>query len=133
MNKLLITLIAFSLVAFTSCKEDEDMDPKYNITFNFSDPVASTMFSQGDTVFINGMISADIEMHGYEVSIVNTSDNNTEVFNSHEHKDGSMFHIHEMWVNNVSSHSDMALTITVDVDHEGTTEKETILFHCHPM
>ncbi|MFY0642877.1 MAG: hypothetical protein JXR19_00265 [Bacteroidia bacterium] len=133
MNKTLISILALTFLMLSSCKEDESMNPQNDITINFAEPVASTMYGQGDTVYINGMISADMEMHGYEISLVNTSNNNTEVFNKHAHEDGLMFHIHEMWVNDVNSHSDMVLTITIDKNHEGDKETKTILFHCHPM
>ena len=84
-------------------------------------------------VFINGMISADTEMHGYELSITNTSNGNQQVYHKHAHEDASMYHIHDHWINDVSGHSDMVLTIKATMDHEGTEKVHTVMFHCHPM
>jgi hypothetical protein len=101
--------------------------------FNFTDPEAGKMYGKGDTVFINGMVSFENGLHGYEVSLVNTSHNDTVVFNKHEHAHGNSFHIHEHWVNSVMHHSDMELRIEVQTDHTDKAESKTIKFHCHPM
>ncbi len=128
----IVTLLTFSINA---CKDDEEtVTPEPTaVTFDISDPVAGTMYGKGDTVFINGMISYDVEMHGYEINIINTSNNDTVVFNKHAHSDSKMFHIHEHWVNNVSGHSNMTLSIEALTDHSGASQTKEISFHCHPM
>ncbi|MBO6515234.1 MAG: hypothetical protein JJ975_01615 [Bacteroidia bacterium] len=131
-------LIALTLLlsVISSCKEDEEPLPEPEtpvVMFNFADPAAGATYSAGDTVAINGMISFENDMHGYEISIINTSHSDTVVFNKHEHMDGKMFHIHEHWVNNVMHHSNMQLKIEALTDHAGTRETKTINFHCHPM
>ena len=129
-----LLLLAFAALFFTACKDEEPIvedDPK--VVFDFSSPADASMFGKGDTIHIDGMISHTIDMHGYEISIINTSHNDTVVFNKHEHMDGKMFHIHEMWVNDVADHSNMTLKIDAITDHAGTTETKEIKFHCHPM
>ena len=129
-----ILLLAFTALFFSSCKDEDPIveeDPK--VVFDFSSPTAGAMFGLGDTIHIDGKISHTIDMHGYEVSIINTSHNDTVVFNDHGHVDGKMFHIHETWVNNVSDHSNMTLKIEAITDHAGNSETKEIMFHCHPM
>lgn len=130
-----IALISVSLT-FTSCKDDDVVvDPPADpvVSFDFSSPASGTMFGKGDTIFIKGTISYETTMHGYELSIFNVSQNDTMVFNKHEHMDAKTFNIDEYWINNVDHHSDMKLRIDAVKDHMGTTETKEISFHCHPM
>ena len=133
--KTLMILFAATLVALiSSCKDDNPIivdDPF--VSFEFSSPEGGATFGKGDTVFINGMISHTMDMHGYEVSIINNSHNDSVVYNEHSHNDGKMFHIHEHWVNSVEHHSNMTLKIEVLTDHAGNRETKEVLFHCHPM
>ena len=138
MNKskyLLIALLSTVSVAFYSCKEDEEpIVETPTVQFNFTNPIPGSMYSKGDTVFIDGMISFENGLHGYEVSIVNKSHNDTVVFNKHGHDHNTMFHIHDYWVNSVMHHSDMELQIEALTEHGGgKSETKTIKFHCHPM
>lgn len=129
-----LLLLAFTNIFFTACKDEDPIveeDPK--VVFDFTSPEAGAMYGKGDTVFINGMISHTTDLHGYEISIINGSSDDTVVFNNHEHMDGKMFHIHEKWVNNVTDHSNMTLRIEALTDHAGTVETKEIMFHCHPM
>lgn len=129
-----VILLALTALFFSACKDEDPIveeDPK--VVFDFSSPQASATYGKGDTIHINGMISHTLDMHGYEVSIINSSNNDTVVYNKHEHMDGKMFHIHEHWVNNVSDHSNMILRIDALTDHAGTKETKDIMFHCHPM
>lgn len=153
---LLIVLALASTTLFSSCKKEGCTDEKAenydsdadkdddsctypeeeetdDIDFTISDPVAGTTFGLGDTVHINTMITTTGEVHGYEVYLRNTSNNNEVVFESKEHAHDSPVHIHEMWVNDVSSHSDMELEIVLITDHDGATETQKVSFHCHPM
>jgi len=135
-NKL--TLIAILLAftsSFTSCKDD-DTEPVIEtppVQFDISSPTTGSMYHLNDTVFIKAKISHTEELHGYEVSIVNISQNDTLVFNKHAHLDGTDFQIDEYWINNVSGHSNMKLIIDAITDHSGAKESSELSFHCHPM
>lgn len=132
--KTLFALIVLFTISFTACKKDDETttpeDPKVN--FSFTNPEAGKMYDNGDTVHMDGMISWENEMHGYEITLTNTSMDSV-VFSKHEHEDGNTFHIHEAWKNNVMHHSDMKLTIDALTDHDGAKETKEIIFHCHPM
>lgn len=129
-----LLLLTMSLSIFSACDDDDEPvivdEPK--VQFDFADPVAGSIYQSDDTVFINGMISFENDMHGYEVSLINKSHNDTMVFNKNEELDGKMIHVHAHWVNNVDHHSDMTLTIDALTDHSGTKQTKTIDFHCHP-
>ncbi|MFT5511878.1 MAG: hypothetical protein ACI8SE_000272 [Bacteroidia bacterium] len=127
-------MLAITATLFSACKDDDPTiveDP--SVVFDFSSPISGAMYGKGDTVFIDGMISYTKDLHGYKVSITNTSNSDTVVFNNHEHIDSKTFHIHEHWVNNVNYHSNMMLKIEAITDHAGTSETKELMFHCHPM
>jgi len=150
---ILMAAIAVSSLSLNSCKKegctdetalnydseaDKDDDScEYEevpeITFDITSPAEHTTFMLGDTVHISSMFETTGEVHGYSVKIINLSNNNEEVFSKEEHAHESPIHIHEMWVNNVTMHSDMRLDITVEIDHDGTEEVKSIGFHCMHM
>ncbi len=133
-KNITLLLAASTIILFASCKDENPVtDSSPAVSFEFSSPGEGATFSKGDTIFINGMISHTTDMHGYEVSIINTSHNDTIVYNKHQHMDGKMFHIHDHWVNSVEHHSNMTLKIEAITDHAGTKEHNEVAFHCHPM
>lgn len=134
-NYKFLVLLAAIITSLTSCKDDET-DPIVEtpaVQFEISSPTTGAMYHLNDTVFVKAKITHTEELHGYEVSIINTSQNDTMVFNKHEHMDASSFDIDTYWVNQVTNHSNMKLIIDVMTDHSGTKETKEVSFHCHPM
>ena len=125
--------IAVIALSISSCTEDENpVIENPQVEFSFQNPSSGTMFHGGDTVFIRGTITYPKNMHGYELSLVNSSQNDTTVFTEHKHIDSKSIEINTFWVNNVKHHSDMELHIDAMTDHFGAFERKTIKFHCHP-
>lgn len=138
MNKYSILFALAFVFAMASCEKDADPTPAgVEISFNFSSPTENYMYPLGDTVNITGRITANVEMHGYEIEIINTSDNNKQIFYSHTHEDGVSFDVSEYWVNNVTSHSNLILTVTAILSHEMDSESNEVsksyYFMAHPM
>lgn len=134
-NKTLLILMALFTITFTACKDDEETiitPEEETVEFTFTNPSDGTMYGLNDTVHIDGMISWENELHGYELTLTNMSVDSV-VYTSHAHEDASTIHVHTLWVNNVINHSDMKLTIDAFTDHDGTKETKEIEFHCHPM
>jgi len=117
-------------IGMTSCNEHNHNDA--NVQINLTSPTNGTVFHLGDTIKIQGTITADVEMHGYEVKIKNLSAG-TVVFITDYHDHAASFTINEKWINNVAAHSDMRLVVKVEVDHSGTEVSDSLNFHCHPM
>ncbi|MBR9917529.1 hypothetical protein GYB29_07575 [bacterium] len=134
LNKALFLLVASGLIIFSSCKEDKKEDPKpEEISITINTPEENATYGKNDTVFVTGSIEGPEELHGYMIEIINTSHSDSVVFEKHQHDHGTSFQIDEMWINNVSHHSDMQLKVTVYPGHEGDEKIETFHFHCHPM
>jgi len=117
-------------IGMTSCNENNHNDA--NVQINLTSPTNGSMFHLGDTIKIQGTITADVEMHGYEVKIKNLSAG-TVAFITDYHDHAASFTINEKWINNVTAHSDMRLVVKVEVDHNGTEVSDSLNFHCHPM
>ncbi|MDG1260389.1 MAG: hypothetical protein P8H59_03870 [Flavobacteriales bacterium] len=142
MNKSIVflALLGFGvLFSISSCKKDTEDEAEETIstegvvTFSITNPSAMSTYGLEDTVHVDMMLSAEIEFHGYEVEMVKVS-NDSVVYSADEHDHGTMFHIHDYWVNDLDTHSDMELRVKVYLDHDAeNVEEETVMFHCHPM
>ncbi|MCX7743540.1 MAG: hypothetical protein N2167_03145 [Flavobacteriales bacterium] len=117
-----------SMLLLSACHKHDETDVQIQIT----SPLTNSMYHLGDTVKIQGTITGNTEMHGYEVKIKNLSQGNV-AFITDYHDHGSNYTINEFWVNNVTEHSDMRLVVKVEVDHSGTMVSDSLNFHCHPM
>ncbi len=126
--KKIIFASAATLFLLSACNKHNEP----NVQINITSPSANATFHAGDTVRIQATVTGDVEMHGYEVKIKNLSQGNV-AFITDYHVHGSTFTINEFWVNNVTTHSDMRLVVTVEADHNGTMVSDSLNFHCHPM
>ncbi|MDP4762826.1 MAG: hypothetical protein NWR97_04155 [Salibacteraceae bacterium] len=152
---IILAALAFAATnTFTSCKktegctdsialnfnaeaEVEDGSCTYaeleDVSFSILAPTAGGMFGLNDTVKMKATITTTLSIHGYRVQLLNKTNDNEEVFLAEEHAHTSPLSINEVWINNVSSHSDMLFVVTVIVDHDETEIADTVSFHCHPM
>jgi len=94
-------------------------------------PVAGTTYEHGDTVRMKAHIQHSSELHEYAVIMRNT-DNNDTLFSYEVHKHATSVNVDTFWVNNVTVHSPMELTVAAE-DHAGNSNSAKVLFHCHPM
>lgn len=128
-----LSILAVSALGLISCEREVIQDdPAPTVSFNMMAPLNMSTYHLGDTVHIHGDIQYQPGLHGYALEIYNTSAD-TVVFTSEEHAHGTSINIHEMWVNDVTQHSDMRLIISAEISHDGMTVSDTIHFHCHPM
>lgn len=112
----------------------EYADPEPTIEFAISEPTAGATYGKDQTVHIQATVTTDGPVHGYVVYLRNKSNNDEVVFSKEEHVHESPVSIHEMWVNDVTIHSDMELEIKLITEHDSEEgESEFVSFHCHPM
>ena len=125
-------LLPFTLLLVQSCKEDKEDEHESDPLVTLTSPTINRMYPLGDTVWIKGSLSHDEDMHEYHVTLQNTSQDSVvydSVVNIHGMKQADFSHY---WVNSVSGHSDMKLTVNA-TDHHAKTGKSEVHFHCHPM
>jgi hypothetical protein len=129
MKKVLIFTLSIVSIAISACKEKHDHNNTATIIIN--NPTENAQFHHGDTVFVNAVITSESAMHGWEVLIRKKSDLSV-VFQEDAHDHAATFNINTYWVNNLStSHNDMELVVTAEINHDGDTESKTVNFHCH--
>jgi len=127
--------IYFSLVLgvtvfVSSCKKEEDDHHDVPATIEIAAPLATGMYNQGDTVFINATVTAEAAMHGWELHLRKKADQ-TEVFAADAHDHAATYNISEYWINNVTSDTQMELEVMATIDHDGNTANKKVEFHCH--
>jgi len=127
-NIAIITLVSVVSFSIISCKKKKENE----ITIELTSKVEGEKFSKDQKVSIKGTITASSEdIHEYTITIKNETSGATE-FTKTEHANAKSISFDESWINNVSDHSDMMLTIAAE-DHDGKKETFTAHFHCHPM
>jgi len=141
MKKVKIIMLGLSVIlALTNCKKDnhDDNDPdttetkQMNVVIN--NPTADQMFELNDVVTISGSITANFDMHGYEIKLFNESNSDSLMFESFTHGHGESLDFNESWTNTVSDSSDVRVEVSALGDHEGNLKEiETVQIHCHPM
>lgn len=128
-----LSILSISTLFLASCERETVVDdPAPTVDFNIMEPVNMSTFHLGDTIHIHGNITYAPGLHGYKLEIYNTSADTT-VLSKEEHAHGSSIDLHEMWVNDVTQHSDMQLIVTAEISHDGMSVTDTVHFHCHPM
>lgn len=127
-----VALSGTLLVSCTDVVEPSENAPAPRAVITVSSPSEGDMFMLGDTVHIHGDIEYTPGLHGYAIELTNISADSV-VFSMDEHAHDPMLHFDEMWVNNVTDHSDMRLVVSAAIDHDGTLVHDTVHFHCHPM
>lgn len=128
------------ILALANCKKDDHDDHDHDTTETkqmnvvINNPTADQMFELNDVVTISGSITANFDMHGYEVKLFNESNSDSLMFESFKHGHGESLDFNESWTNTVFDSSDVRVEVSALGDHEGNLkETEIIHIHCHPI
>ena len=119
------------VVLLASCG-NTDIPVLNPVKFEVSKPCDQEIYSYGDTVFIESLISWENELHGYEVVIQQTNNDST-VFSSHAHNDSHQMNIYKIWVNKVKEDCEMRLILKAYTSHEDSWETKKVSFFCLRM
>lgn len=141
MKKVNYLILGLSvMLALSNCKKDDHDDHDHDETETklmnvvIDTPTADQMYGLNDIVTVSGSITANFDMHGYEVKLFNESNSDSLMFESFTHGHGESMSFSETWTNNVSDSSDVRVEVSALGDHEGIErETETRLIHCRPM
>ena len=115
MKKIFIaTMVAAAFITiYSSCKKDSvtanpETGPSASITI--ASPTANQTYRLGDTLHIVATIGGDVQMHGYDVVIVNTVSGDT-VYQVGEHAHDMKLDIDKKWCCSLASAADLWLYI----------------------
>ncbi|MFN4886655.1 MAG: hypothetical protein ACK5HD_10620 [Bacteroidota bacterium] len=123
-NYFALVVVLFTLI---SChRHDEN-----NATITISSPDPAVYFVGGDTIFIQGSVVAESEMHGMTIQLLNdANDSVMYTYSNEEHLASYTFN--QFYVNQVAEHMDVRLEVVVELDHDGNEAKKTMLLHLYP-
>ncbi len=133
MKKSFIIFLGIISLTVISCKK-ETAEPTViaDPTFNLTSPVLNETYNFGDTIKLIGSVSADYEMHGYNVIIKNLK-TGMNVLNQGYHLHQTSYIFDEKWKNTVTDTSQMKITIDVAIDHDGNLKSYERIVTCYPQ
>lgn len=131
-SKLLkLALLMVAMVAVACHKDDHhhDKNDKIPPTINIIRPT-ETVFSAGDTVFIQIVVTDDVEMHEVDV-FIHEKRTGTEKYKLHRHSHSKEVNINSWWIAEAGDgHADYILTVKAE-DAAGNRAERTHEFHVH--
>lgn len=135
MKKYLVLLLPilglFGLTVLNACSKD-DHSHGNDATITIASPTAGQMFHGGEMVPIKATLTGEESLHGWKVEIRKKSDG-TVLFTADAHNHAVTLTIDEVWVNNLTEHTDLVLEVFARIDHDGAEVSKTVNFHAHPM
>lgn len=125
--KQFILFAATGLLLFACNKEEQNTSGQgpSAIVITLDTPNENAAFDFGEQVSISGSISSVNTIHGYTVKLINLSNQDSVLFLSEVHTHNKTVPFAEVWENNLSDTSSVAVEIIALGNHEGTVS-ETI-------
>lgn len=122
-------MLAFAAcgILFTACKKDEETTPHHHneVTIEITKPTTNAYVFCNDTNPLEVHIHATEQIHGYEVKLINTTDNSV-VWEKHDHIHGTHVEITDNIVSTICAETPAKLEVTAIVDHDGNTKVASI-------
>jgi hypothetical protein len=124
MKKLVVpVLLSMSVLA---CKQNDDHDAHVhpNVQIHITSPTDSANVYYLDYLDIKAHVEADVVVHGYEIVLTKT-DNNDTLFLQQEHLHSKEISIDTSYKHPVNESYDATLKINVILDHDNHTTSES--------
>ena len=119
--------LAGILLFAAGCQKKDDGVKTPPIVINILSPVVNQEYRKGDTLQLNATISSPVDLHGY-IWRVNRRGTTTALYAVNEHTHERTFTITGKWAIDSAAvaASELDLTITAEIDHEGNEVSKTI-------
>lgn len=129
--KTIKTLAFFALIILSAvaCKKDKEVEFEGSLTI--SAPAANDTIHGGTTFPITGTVTGNVEMHGYQVTVYNQTDQ-TVVYSSTEENHASEYSINQTVNHTLTVGTPLRLVVEVEVDHDGISMTKEVLFYFKP-
>lgn len=120
-----LAIICLSVITIVcSCRKSESTQPVSKQTeINIIQPYTNQSFKYGDTVKMEVRITAEKQLHGCEILILNA--NGDTMFAKDNHVHGNEIVISEEWVNTLMGNTQLYLKVMCTLDHEGNMVERT--------
>jgi hypothetical protein len=127
MKNLLFSLIAIGMLV-VACKKPAEASVA---TINFMEPVVGDTIAFGQELHCEGTVLGNGELHGYTLTMINLSNNQT-VYSASSAAHAESYVFHEHWVNNVTDTATIKVLLEVELDHDGNKSAKEINVVCLP-
>lgn len=129
LNTLLI--LSISVLFFACKKEKVEAEEPITASINITEPSMNDTIASNEELHVEGTIIGSTELHGYEIKIINLTNNN-ELFSYEFHEHFASYNFHEHWVNNVTDTTILKVKVEVELDHEGNKTEKELTVVCLP-
>ena len=125
-------LIALALLTavFTACKKDKNDDSDHTEfagTITITSPAENDTIVGGNSFVVTGTITGNMEMHGYQLQIFKTA-NDELVYEGSEHDHAEAFALNETITHSLTDTTALKLVVEAAGDHEGSTVTKEVHF-----
>lgn len=132
MKTIFILSAAAATITLFSCKKEKNHPEAHSHATTAT--ITVTNPQEGDTIQgnfnITGSIVGSAELHGYQVTVTNVSDNSI-VYQKDIHDHLANFAINESVTHSFSNYTKLKLEVVVAIDHDGNKETKTVHFTVH--
>lgn len=127
-----LILIAALLPLATGCQKQNNPQAdisKVEIVIN--SPASNQAFHRGDTVYIRASVSYNGQLHGCEVSIIDTA-SGLVLYSDAQHLHADKFEINNKWQNDLHSPTALKLSVIAYIDHSGNEARQERTIYVTP-
>lgn len=114
-NLILIVTLGFLTI---SCNKHDEHNHEVTATINLLEPMENDTIAFGTELHMHGTITGSDELHGYNLSLLNT-DNATTLFSASATNHQTSYSFDEHWVNTVTDTTHLEVQVEVELDHDG--------------
>lgn len=114
------------LSLFCSCKKKEQAAAEQpTATIIITSPQPGQEIKAGADLMIQAQIKGDVNLHGYEVFIVDKQSLDT-VFEMDNHTHAKELQVNEVWSDTLSQAADLEVYIKTEINHEGASVTKNV-------
>jgi hypothetical protein len=128
MKKLSFSFVLFGIL-LAGCSKEQIAT---NATIEFIEPTIGDTFNFADEVHAEGTVTSNGEMHGFTLTITNTTTGSL-VYEASSQEHLSNYSFHEHWINNVTDTSNLQIDIKAILNHDGTSITKSVDVVCLPQ
>ncbi|MBS1781106.1 MAG: hypothetical protein JST70_17400 [Bacteroidetes bacterium] len=127
---LLVGILLLSVIC--ACKKEEQATAEQpTATIVITNPQPGQEIKGGTELAIQAQIKGDVNLHGYEVFIVDKQSLDT-LFEMDNHTHAKELQVNEIWVDTLSQAADLEVFVKTELNHEGASVTKTVSFKSRP-
>lgn len=128
MNTQIFLISLLCILTFSACQKNDSIPfDSTKLNMAIARPLGAQVFQKGDTVFVSATADYISELHGYEISILDTA-TQTVYFDLDKHVHAASFQIDTFWVDTLNVKANLQLKFDVEADHNGNGATKSVYF-----